>query len=101
MLGRHTPSHQRGQGRGKAKDLIRALQSLFDIISEANISEANRLSPVEDHSEAITLRSGILERIDNQLREGEGREDFVSFAVEVEIARRQSDTDTEKQARKE
>jgi hypothetical protein len=75
---------------------MRDLQSLINVGSEEN-----KLSPAEGRSEAITLRSETLERIDNLLRHGEIREAFVSIAVEREIRRRQSEAETEKQARKE
>lgn len=89
LLGRHTPSHQRDRGRDETKGLVRDLQSLI-------ISEANTLSPVKDHSEAITLHSGTLGRVDNLLRKGEMRDDFVRTAIEVEITRRQSESEAEK-----
>jgi hypothetical protein len=95
-LARHPPSQRPNRDRDETEKLIRDLQSLVDIGAGEN-----KLSPVEDHSEAITLRSGTLERIDNLLRKGEMREVFVSIAIEHEISRRQSEAETEKQARKE
>ena len=95
-MARHIPSQRRKWDRDEAEHLIRDLQSLVHIASEEN-----KLSPVEDHSEAITLPSETLERIDNLLCKGEIREVFVSIAIEHEIRRRQSKTEAEKQARKE
>jgi hypothetical protein len=90
-LARHIPSQQRDRGRDDTEQLIRDLQSLVG-------SEENKPSPVEDRSEAITVRSETLGRIDNLLRIGEIREVFVSIAIEREIRRRQSEAET---ARKE
>jgi hypothetical protein len=95
-LARHTPSQRPNWDRDETEKLVRDLQSLITVRSEENM-----LSPAEDRSEAITLRSGTLERIDNQLRNGEIREAFVSIAIEREIKRRQSEAESENQARKE
>jgi hypothetical protein len=95
-LARHIPSQRRKLDRDEAEHLIRDLESLVHIASEEN-----KVSPVEDHSEALTLRSETLGKIDNLLRKGEIREVFVSIAIEHEIRRRQSEVETEKQARKE
>jgi hypothetical protein len=79
-LARHTPSQRPSWDRDETEKLMRDLQSLINVGSEED-----KLSPAEGRSEAITLRSGTLERIDNQLRNGEIREAYVSIAIEREI----------------
>jgi hypothetical protein len=95
-LARRTPGQRQNWDRDETEKLIRDLHSLIN-----GGSEEHKLSPAEDRSEAIRLRSGTFERIDNLLRNGEIREVFVSIAIEREIRRRQSEAETEKQARKE
>lgn len=96
-MGRFIHSQRRQRNRDETKDLIRDLQSLTAGVSEGN----KQLSPMGDGGEAIVLRSATLERIDNLLRKGETREDFVNTAVEDEFRRRQSEVATEKKLRKE